>query len=235
MLGRESGVDSFEGRLLYALQTNAWLNGDLPVAVARGERAVARLRELDDPIWLAFALGDLGTALVRHGQVEEGTRVFDEGLALHRARGNATGIGVQTNDMAGALLATGGVTAVPYLRESLPLMWELGNTMWMVEPLASLASVIGSAGDLTAAIRLLAAADRLRDESGVDARTPEQRAANEHIMAQARAGLGDAAVAEAWNAGRCSRPQTPWPTRWRVPNRCWRVRRSLSSRNCSPS
>jgi len=104
--------------------------------------------------------------------------------------------------MAGALLATGGVTAVPYLRESLPLMWELGNTMWIVEPLASLASVIGSAGDLAAAIRLLAAADRLRDESGVDARTLEQRAANEHILAQARAGLGDAVVAEEWNAGK---------------------------------
>ena len=37
VLGRESGVDSFEGRLLYALQTNAWLNGDLPMAVARGD------------------------------------------------------------------------------------------------------------------------------------------------------------------------------------------------------
>jgi predicted ATPase/DNA-binding CsgD family transcriptional regulator len=201
-LGRASGVSAFEGRLLYALQMNAWLNGDLAVAVARGEHAVARLRELDDPVWLAFALGDLGTALARHGEVEEGTRVFDEALALHRARGNMTGIGIQSNDMAGALRAASRASTVRYLRESLRLMWELGNVMWIVEPLASLASIIGSTGDLASAVRLLGAADRLRAESGTDARTREQRAAAEHTMAQARAVLGERAVTEAWDVGR---------------------------------
>jgi non-specific serine/threonine protein kinase len=200
-LGHDSGARAFDGRLLYALQVNAWLNGDLAVAVARGERAVARLRELDDPVWLAFALGDLGTALVRRGEIEDGTRVFDEALALHRARGNATGIGIQSNDMAGALRAAGHATTVRYLRESLRLMSELGNAMWIVEPLAGLANLIGAAGDFAAAVRLLAAADRLRVESGADARTPEQRADAEHTIAQAHTVLGIRAFDEAWDAG----------------------------------
>jgi non-specific serine/threonine protein kinase len=201
-LGRASGVHDFDGRFLYGLQMNAWLNGDLTVAIERGERAAARLREQDAHPWLAFALGDLGTALVRHGQVEDGLRVFEEALALHRAGGNANGIGIQTNDMAGALLGASGVSAVPYLREALRLLWELGHAMWIGEGLAGLASVIGAAGDLASAVRLLGAADRLRTESGTDARTPEQRAAGERTMAWARSALGDARVAEAWDAGR---------------------------------
>jgi hypothetical protein len=77
-LGCSSGMHDCDGRLLYGLQMNAWLNGDLTVAIARGERAVARLREQDAHPWLAFALGDLGTAIVRHGQVADGVRVFEE-------------------------------------------------------------------------------------------------------------------------------------------------------------
>jgi predicted ATPase/DNA-binding CsgD family transcriptional regulator len=200
-LARASGVHDFDGRLLYGLQMNAWLNGDLTVAIERGERAVARLREQDTRPWLAFALGDLGTALVRHGQVEEGIRVFEEALALHRAGGNASGIGIQTNDIAGALLAVDGGRAVPYLRESLRLMWQLGHAMWIGEALAGLACVIATTGDFASAVRLLGAADRLRTASGTDVRTPEQRAASEQTIANARAALGDAGVAEAWDAG----------------------------------
>jgi DNA-binding CsgD family transcriptional regulator len=146
-------------------------------------------------------LGDLGTALVRHGQVEEGIRVFEEALALHRAGGNANGIGIQANDMAGALLAADGGRAVPYLRESLRLMWQLGHAMWIGEAMAGLACIIGATGDFSSAVRLLGAADRLRTASGTDARTPEQRAAMEQTMTEARAALGDAGVAEAWDAG----------------------------------
>ena len=104
--------------------------------------------------------------------------------------------------MAGALLTTGSTTTIRYLRESLRLMWELGHAMWIVEPLAGLASVIGASGDLTSAVRLLGRADRLRTESGTDVRTPEQRAAAEHTMARARVELGEAAVAEMWSAGK---------------------------------
>jgi non-specific serine/threonine protein kinase len=200
-LAGASGVHDFDGRLLYGLQMNAWLNGELTVAIERGERAVARLREQDALPWLAFALGDLGTSLVRHGQVEDGLRVFEEALALHRASGNANGIGIQTNDLAGALLTTDGGRAVPYLRESLHLMWQLGHAMWIGEALAGLACVIGATGDSRSAVRLLGAADRLRTASGTDARTPEQRAAGEQTLAEARAALGDAGVTEAWEAG----------------------------------
>jgi DNA-binding NarL/FixJ family response regulator/tetratricopeptide (TPR) repeat protein len=200
-LARTSGVHDFDGQLLLCLQENAWLNGDLTVAIERGERAVAKLREQNVLPWLAFALGDLGTALVRHGQVEDGLRVFEEALALHRASGNANGIGIQTNDLAGALLAADGGKAVPYLRESLRLMWQLGHAMWIVEPLAGLACVIGASGDFRSAVRLLGTANRLRMASGTDARTPEQRAAVELTMANARAALGDAVVVEAWDAG----------------------------------
>jgi non-specific serine/threonine protein kinase len=200
-LARTSGMHDFDGRLLYGLQMNAWLNGDLAIAIDRGKRAVARLREQNALPWLAFALGDLGTALVRRGQVEDGLRIFEEALALHRAGGNVSGIGIQTNDLAGALLASDGAKAVPYLRESLRLMWQLGHAMWIVEPLAGLACVIGATGDFPSAVRLLGAADRLRTASGTDARTPEQRAAGEQTVANARGALGDAGVAEAWDAG----------------------------------
>ncbi|MFN8591259.1 MAG: LuxR C-terminal-related transcriptional regulator [Thermomicrobiales bacterium] len=197
-----SGDRRFEGRLLYALAQTAWVSGDLPLAIARGEHAVARLRHADDPVWLAYALGDLGTALVRQGQVETGTQVFEEGLALHRSLGNASGMGIQSHDMAAALRSSGAGAAIRYYRESLRLVWELGNTMWLAEPLAGIAHLAAQTGNPVWAARLLGTAERLREQSGADTRTPEQRAALVHAENWVRHALGDDAFIAERDAGR---------------------------------
>jgi non-specific serine/threonine protein kinase len=201
-LGRQTGERWFEGRLLYALAQTVWLTGDLPLTIAREEEAIARLHEVADPVWLAYALCDLGTVLVRQGQVEAGLRVFDEGLAVHQSLGNVSGIGIQSHDMAAAMLSRGAAAAIRYYRESLRLVWELGNAMWLAEPLAGLAHFAAATGNMVWAARFLGAAERLREQSGADTRTPEQRATSAHTQYQARMALGDMTFNEEWGVGR---------------------------------
>jgi hypothetical protein len=47
-LATQAGHPEAEGQLLYSLQLNAYVMDDMNLVIARGEQAVARLRELQD-------------------------------------------------------------------------------------------------------------------------------------------------------------------------------------------
>jgi hypothetical protein len=151
---------------------------------------------------LAFALGDLGNFLVRQGDVERGKKIFEEGIALHRALGNLGGIGIHTADMATTLAATGSAVSTRHFHESLRLLWESGDRWWIQHPLGGLARGAVSAGRFEHAARLLGAAEQLRIEGGADGRPPEARVDDEQTAYMAAQALGDATFERALAAGR---------------------------------
>ena len=201
-LAQEGGARAAEGQMLYVRQLIAWFAGDLDAAIERGEAAVAQLRTTGAETWLAFALGDLGNMFVRRGDVERGTRLFEEGIALHRALGNLGGIGLHTADMATTLTAAGSGMATRHFRESLRLLWEAGDRWWIQHPLGGLAHGAALVGRFEQAARLLGAAERLRTEGGADGRPPEVRADDEQTAQIAARALGDVTFARALAAGR---------------------------------
>ena len=202
VLAQDGGVVSAKGRLLYARQMIAWFAGDFDAAIERGEAAVAQLRTTGPENWLAFALGDLGNFLVRWGDVERGTTLYEEGIALHRALGNLGGLGIHTADMATTLAATGSGLATRHFQESLQLLWEAGDRWWIQHPLGGLAHSAALVGRFQQAARLLGAAERLRTDGGGDGRPPEARVDEEQAAQAAAQALGDVTFARALAAGR---------------------------------
>jgi predicted ATPase/transcriptional regulator with XRE-family HTH domain len=201
-LAQERGALAAWGQLLYARQLISWFAGDLDAAIEQGEAAVAQLRIAGAEAWLAFALGDLGNMLVRRGDVARGTRLFEEGIALHRALGNLGGIGIHTADLATTLAATGSTVSTRHFRDSLQLLWEAGDRWWIQHPLGGLAQSAVSAGRFEHAARLLGAAEQLRIEGGADGRPPEVRVDDEQTAYMAAQALGDATFERALAAGR---------------------------------
>jgi predicted ATPase/DNA-binding SARP family transcriptional activator len=58
--------------------------GDLDLAQERKEAGLALARELDDGLWIARELSDLGTVAAMRGELEHATEVMEESAALFR-------------------------------------------------------------------------------------------------------------------------------------------------------
>jgi len=201
-LVRESGDDQLEGRFLYILMTTAWMQGDVALARTRAEFAVARLRDLNDRTWLAWAVSDMGTVMSVAGEPELAAQVLAEGVALHRNLGNVTGVAINLMDV-GAIAHQAGnmATAAQAYAESLAIWRDLGETWWSASPLTGVASLACGLGRHEQAARLLGAAARLREMSG-GAAAPHERVRDEFAEAAARSALGDAVFARERATGR---------------------------------
>ena len=141
-LVRKSGDDRLEGRFLYILMTTAWMQGDVPLARLRAESAIARLRELDDRTWLAWALSDMGMVMSVAGEPERAAQLSMEGVALHMDLGNATGVAINLMDV-GAIAHQAGdtATAADAYAESLAIWRDLGESWWSASPLTGVAGL----------------------------------------------------------------------------------------------
>jgi predicted ATPase/transcriptional regulator with XRE-family HTH domain len=191
----ESGDDRFEGRLLYILMTTAWMQGDVPLARLRAESAIARLRDLNDRTWLAWALSDMGTVMSVAGEPEQASRLSAEGLALHRELGNATGVAINLMDV-GAIAHQAGdmAAAAKAYAESLAVWRDLGESWWSASALTGVADLASVLGRYEQAARLLGAAARLWEVSR-GAAAPHGHVGGEVAAAAARSALGDAIFA----------------------------------------
>jgi predicted ATPase/DNA-binding XRE family transcriptional regulator len=191
----ESGDDRFEGRLLYILMTAAWMQGDVPLARSRAESAIARLRDLNDRTWLAWALSDMGTVISVAGEPEQASRLSAEGLALHRELGNATGVAINLMDV-GAIAHQAGdmAAAAKAYAESLAVWRDLGESWWSASALTGVADLASVLGRYEQAARLLGAAARLWEVSR-GAAAPHGHVGGEVAAAAARSALGDAIFA----------------------------------------
>ena len=201
-LAREHDLVFGMATALYLLFLATDMEGRYGEAVLLGEESVARMRESGVRPWLAYVLADVGTRLVKDGDLERGEAWIEEGLALHREFGNKQGLGNKLSDL-GLVSHEAGDTraAARHYAESLHWLWEGGDVWYLASALGGLAAVALDAGQASEAAQLLGAAAALRERSG-GAVWPDERARLAHSVTAARTALGDEVYLREAAAGR---------------------------------
>ncbi len=199
---REHGLDFGEAMASYVLFLATMEQHPLSEAVAHGELALRKLREIGNRTWLAYVLNDVGEQLARMGDKVRGEAMLDEGLALHRELGNKQGTGNKLSDL-GLLRHDDGdfAAAAEQYAESVRMLWEGGDTWYLATPVAGLAAIAAHSGRVHGAARLIGAATILRERSGGSLWSKE-RDRFEATVAAVRGALGAEAFAREESAGR---------------------------------
>jgi predicted ATPase/transcriptional regulator with XRE-family HTH domain len=190
----------------------AWpLTGLGGIALQRGEYATARTlfaeglelrRGLRDRWGMAISLTSLGEAARHEGDVAGAATLLADGLALFREVGDQERVAWALHALGRVAEAQGNPTAATAaFAESLALRRSQAHRPGVAASLAGLARVAATAGAPERAARLLAAAEAVREAGGVTV-APDERLADERLVATVRADLGQAAFATAWATGR---------------------------------
>ncbi len=180
----------------------AWAQGDLERAKALHEESLAIRRALGDQGGIASSLGNLGNIAWAQGDYERAKVLYEECLALFRELGNQWGVANVLNNLGVVVRAQGDYgRARVLLEESLMLFRELGSQWGIANALEELAKLAGVKGQRERAVRLLGAAESLREAIGAPMYLPE-RSDYEQIVTELRFALGDEAFAVAWEEGR---------------------------------
>ncbi|MGH2995718.1 MAG: ATP-binding protein, partial [Gaiellaceae bacterium] len=183
-----------------------WLS-DFEESLAYQERSLALYRQLGDTAGVGLSLSYLGIRAGYLGEYREATKLFEESLAYSRASGDKALIACQLADLANlaclegdlarGLLSRGLVAcrqghdeqAAALQREALELAREVGDRGCIAWCLAGLGTLAAAAGQPERAVRLLAAAELLRDSIGGPLHPIDQRE-YESVAAAVRAELG---------------------------------------------
>ncbi|MEV8444207.1 tetratricopeptide repeat protein, partial [Actinosynnema sp. NPDC051121] len=102
--------------------------GDDRSALLHATRALGFFRQLDQPVWVASALNDVGWCAARLGEYDTARSHCQDALALQRAQDNPRGV-ADTLDSLGYIAHRTGEhhQAVRHYRQALALYRELGN------------------------------------------------------------------------------------------------------------
>jgi predicted ATPase/class 3 adenylate cyclase len=175
--------------------------GDEDRAVLLWESALAVARELNDPQAASVQLLHLSDAAYRRGDLEAAERLGEEAVAVVRPVGDEFVLSIALGNIGQVALAHGdGPRALLAYQEALDLGRGIGNDWAIANALAGFAAVAAAQDEHLAAARLLGATETFRAASHMDV---VANAAHHAQTTQAvRAALGEAAFAEAWDAGR---------------------------------
>jgi tetratricopeptide (TPR) repeat protein len=195
---RVIGDDRSVSAALGNLGILAVMQGDAERAIALHEESLAIARSLGDREGADHALANLGRALYEHGDQSTAVTAYEEALRGCR----------QSGDTAGEADILHNLGEMARARDDLPLaaarLAESLRLFHATKSLPGLASVLEQIGAVAAkrdasheAVRLWAAADAIRRETGAAPEHGEQ----ECRVIDARAGLGDAAFEAAWASG----------------------------------
>jgi non-specific serine/threonine protein kinase len=175
--------------------------GRFAEAQAHHEEALRIYRAQSDEVWPPYVLNALGLVAYEQGEIDRAAAHFDEALGAFRASGNTYGAGYVLTNLAKVARARGDYArATSLFAESLGLWWEHRDKVGIAGCLRGLASVAALTRRFERAARLFGAAEALREVIG--APTPRYHARYDRAVANVRAGLGDAAFAANWEAGR---------------------------------
>jgi predicted ATPase/DNA-binding CsgD family transcriptional regulator len=178
--------------------------GDYALAVARLGAALADWRQVDDPVWVAFTLSQMGDAVFGLPDLDRAVALHEEALVVLRELGGPWNTAVTLACLGNVVLEQGDLTrAEDLFRESLTLSWDIDDRWCVGDTLASLAIVAERRGQLQRAARLIGAVDAVGDRVQATLMLiPAQAARYEHTIDVVRAQLGDQAFAAARAAGR---------------------------------
>jgi DNA-binding CsgD family transcriptional regulator len=197
-LGDERGV----ALSLLTMGTMAQLQGDLARATAHYDESLALFRALGDTRGIAAALSSLGTLASSRGDFAAADELYAECAPLFRELGDTRDIAACLSNQAGIARDRGDLgRATAFAQESLALFHELGDYRGIVVCLELIGSAIAAQGQTERGTRLLAAAETVRETTGID-RPAARGAEQERTVAALRSTLGADAFARAWEAGR---------------------------------
>jgi predicted ATPase/class 3 adenylate cyclase/Tfp pilus assembly protein PilF len=202
-LRRRQGDRWATALLLTNLGAVADAQSDFATSRSLYEEALAIQRDLGDRWAVPTTLKNLGDLAYAQRDYAQARALYEEGIAICREVGDRRGVAMQLSDLGKVAVAVGDYPAARVLsQECLPLMRELGDLRGMTEVLEGLAIVALARKDADRAVRIMSAAERLRDEIGFPLR-PKERSDFERQMASLRAASPDAkAFDQAWQAGR---------------------------------
>ena len=174
--------------------------GDFARARPMLEESLSLRRALGEKRGVALTLINLGALTLREGHAERAVPLYEEGLTLAREVGLVphtawalAGLGLA------AVYQGASERAVPPLRESLQLARDLRDRYTIAECLSGLASVAADRAELSRAVRLWGAAERLHQLLG--AAPPSTRSLHHDRLAAVRAQLGTEAFQRALTEG----------------------------------
>lgn len=190
---------------LYLLARVAMEQGDLDDAHRQFAEALALFRELGHrPMagWVLKLLGDL-TRLREPANREGVLALYQEALDLFREADHTPGIATVLDNGLASLARTEGDVARAHalIRESLALRWTRHDRWGLTGGLEHMAAIVGDGGQPERAVRLLGAAEALREAAGAP-HGPNERPHYERQVAATRDALTEAAFTAAWAAGR---------------------------------
>jgi predicted ATPase/DNA-binding CsgD family transcriptional regulator len=197
-LGDEWGV----ALSLLTLGSMAQWQGDLARATAHYEESLALFRALGDTRGIAAALSSLGTLASSRGDFAAADELYAECAPLFRKLGDTRDVAACLSNQAGIARDRGDLgRATAFAQESLVLFHELADHRGIAACLELIGSAVAAQGQTERAIRLLAAAETVRETTGID-RPAARGAEQERTVAALRSTLGADAFARAWEAGR---------------------------------
>lgn len=121
---------SREGKVLLAIGSSHYFQGQLSDAIAHYDQALDVYEQVDDPSAQAYALNNLGVIYRLRRDHAKAIGIYERSLALKRAQGDAQGMANTLHNL-GLAHAYGGDAerALPYFTEARSLYHELGDTL----------------------------------------------------------------------------------------------------------
>lgn len=148
-----------------------------------------------------MALNNLGVVAYGQGDLARASSCYGQALAIYRAQGDQSGIGLSLHNLAETARDGGDpVRAGALWRESLELRAAQGDRAGVAASLAGLAGVATAAGLTERAARMLGQADRLQREVGLPM-PAQERGGQERAIAALRAKMQAGAFSTAWAEG----------------------------------
>ena len=207
-LRRQAGESFGIARGLHLLGMAWYHAGDYDRAAQILGKALDRYGMPDDEFgksWLCLAINELAAVLAARGDAERAIALGETVLAQQRELGNQLGISLALYFLGRVRRLKGDlVGAAATYREGLALLIEQGEARhhapYVPSFLLGLAILAAAEGQPERAITLAAAGTALRAPADIRP-FPLARAALEHALTTARAALGEAAFAVAWERG----------------------------------
>jgi tetratricopeptide (TPR) repeat protein len=143
------------------------LRADHARARALHEESLALARSLGNAHAMAINLSNLGVIASDTGDYARAADLYAEALARYRQLNNSVGIALTLTNLGEATQLQGNVAAAEsFYREGLPLHVQMGYQQGVAACLEGLALVAASSGGSAVAVRLLGAAQALREAIG---------------------------------------------------------------------
>lgn len=199
---RDAGDLAAEARASVMLSLAHSVLGHADRALIVAGTAVELARRAADRDWLPFALNRQGMALVSQGDYQAAVPLFEEALAGWQANAFGWGIGTALENLGHVTCRLGDWgRALEYFHGQLRLPGHPSDAWGIVNTLGGLAEIAISGGDPARGGRLLGAAGRMLEESGITLAAHEAENRDRALTA-ARLVLGEERLATEEAAGR---------------------------------